>query len=476
MKIQLIIRYFAHFALASLLLLSGEVTWANVSLPSILSDGMVLQQRQKVKLWGWADPMEKVEIKASWLEQAGAVVTGGNGRWSYYLQTPVAGGPYTIEIKGKNTIILKDVLIGEVWLCSGQSNMDMSFAWGLNYSKEVEQSANSKIRLLSVPKITSAHPQDDIKVKWEVAEPRNVKYFSAIGYFFAAQLQEKLGVPVGIIRSAWGGSPAETWLSTSAIAGEPDLVEASKKLPSNKYASTEVGDNFNTMIYPLRDYVIKGVLWYQGEANVGQTSYGKLMERLIDAWRREWNTELPFFYVQIAPWSGYGKTINAPLLREAQSKLLDIPNTAMVLTSDLVDDISDLHPKQKKEVGLRLAEVALGKTYNISTTYQVPDLKNADFQKNKVIISFTGKVKGLYLRNTVRTGFYAAGADRIFYPAQVILNGDKLVVSCGRVPKPVAIRYNFTGDGIANLFTKEGNPVNQFRTDNWNVSTINQIQ
>jgi sialate O-acetylesterase len=459
--------------LIAFFLLTSQSVLANINLPAVIADNMVLQQKTKVKLWGWGSPGEKIAIKPSWNNKIDSVVVGSEAKWSCLIQTPSAGGPYDIELKGYNTIKLSNILIGEVWLCSGQSNMEMSANWGLNYSDEMLGAGNKNIRFFNVSKATSAYPQDDLKASWEQSTTSTVRGFSAVACFFAKKLEQELKVPVGLINSSWGGSSAETWTPASLILKDSVLSAAAQKLKPSRHWSTIPGANYNAMIAPLHNYSIAGFLWYQGESNVGQTSYSSLLEKMITSWRQAWGAPLPFYFVQIAPFSGYGNGISAPLIRESQTKLTGLPGTGMVVTSDLVDNIKDIHPKMKKEVGERLANYALAETYGFKNlVYKSPEFRGLVIKKGKAVISFNNVNAGLMSKSGNFKEFYIAGADKVFVPAKAAIKGKTVEVWSDAVADPVAVRYGFTGDSQADLFSKEGLPVNLFRTDSWDVATI----
>jgi len=462
------------YLIAFFFLLSQSV-FANISLPAVIADNMVLQQKSKVKLWGWGSPGEKVFIKPSWNAGIDSAVVSSEAKWSCLVQTPSAGGPYTIEIKGYNTIQLSNILIGEVWLCSGQSNMEMSVNWGLNYQDEMLGVGNKNIRFFNVIKSTSPYPQDDLKASWELPSSAIVRSFSAVACFFAKKLEQEMKVPVGVINASWGGSCAEAWTPAGVVSQDSVLRAAAQKLKPSSYSSIVPGVNYNAMISPLTNYNIAGVLWYQGETNVGQTTYTSLLTQMIVSWREAWNKALPFYFAQIAPWSGYGTSISAPLLRESQSKIGELPGTGMVITSDLVNDITDIHPKMKKEVGERFANYALAETYgNKNLAYKCPEFKEMKIKKGKAVISFTNVNSGLISKSGKVKEFFIAGADKAFVPAKALIKGNTVEVWTESVLFPVAVRYGFTGDSQADLFNKEGLPVNLFRTDNWNVPTVSK--
>ncbi len=451
---------------------------AEVRLPAILGSHMVLQQKSDVKMWGWCDPGEKIRITTDWNTTTDSTVGNADGKWLITIKTPEAGGPHTITLNGSNKIVLEDVLIGEVWACSGQSNMEMSYSWGVKqYSEDVENANNKNMRLFYIPRLTSEYPQDDTKGEWVVCNPEDLKTFSLAGYFFGQKLQQTLSVPVGLIEAAWGGTPAEVWTPSETIANNPTLKNAADSLKKTPWGPIRTAATYNAMIYPVINFSIAGVIWYQGEANVGAAStYQELFSSMITSWRAAWKDDFPFYFVQIAPFAGYGKNISAALLQEAQTKTTALPKTGVIVVNDLVDDIHDIHPKNKKDVGLRLANYALADTYGKpDIAYKNPSYKSMKIEKDKARIYFENADKGLVTKDGAPTDFYIAGDDKIFKPASAKVDGNTVIVSNKEVKNPVAVRYGFTNSAMPNLFSKEGLPVNTFRTDEWNnVNTISE--
>ena len=458
-----------------LLILTNSSSFANIRLPSILGSHMVLQQKSDVKLWGWADPNERITIKTDWDTATLKTVGSSGATWMVHLKTPPAGGSHRITISGYNTIVLDDVVFGEVWVCSGQSNMEMNVGWGLaQYNEDVAKATDTSIRFFYIPKKTSPYPQDDVHAQWVVCTPEEMKHFSVAGYFFGRQLREQLNVPVGLINANWGGTPAEVWTPDSLVnASEPLKQAAAKLTPANGWPITP-GATWNAMIYPITNYPIAGAIWYQGESNVGTNdTYRDLFTTMIGAWRKYWNKDFPFYFVQIAPFAGYGEGNASALLREAQTQTLSYPGTGMVVTSDLVDNINDIHPKMKKEVGLRLANLALAETYRKKdVVYKSPMYKSMKVEKNKVRLYFDNAPSGFISKNGEPTGFYISGDDRNFVPAQAKIEKNAILVWNKEIKNPVAVRFGFTNYDMPNVFSKEGLPVNLFRTDNWDVVTV----
>jgi sialate O-acetylesterase len=451
-------------------------TEAKVFLPAVYSNHMVLQQKSNVKIWGWSDVGEKISITTSWDTATYKAEGDAYAKWQTVLQTPVAGGTYTITVKGSNnTIVINDVLIGEVWLASGQSNMEMTTWWGLPYDEEVKKATNNQIRFFHIAKSSALFPQEDVRAQWVVCSPEAMKSFSAAAYFFGKKINEQTKLPVGLISACWGGTPAEVWTPEDEIRNDSILNAAAKKLKETKWWPVKPGYNYNATIAPLTNFKIAGVIWYQGESNTGTSqTYQHLFTSMIKSWRKKWNDDFPFYFVQIAPYN-YESTNICALLREAQTKSLSLEKTAMVVTSDLVDNINDIHPKLKKEVGERLADIAMAEVYGIDRlNYKSPLYKSMLAEKDKIRISFTNASNGLISKGKTATDFYIAGADKIFVPAQVKLdgNGSTIVVWAKEIKNPVAVRFGFSNTAMPNLFNKEGLPVNLFRTDDWEVETV----
>lgn len=450
------------------LLLIFIVNHAAIRLPSIIGSHMVLQQKSTVKLWGWSGPAENITIKVGWDTTTYKVVASRGARWVAEIKTPAAGGPYTITIKGNNEIILEDVLIGEVWVCGGQSNMEWSADQGLPQSKEESPNAtNTKIRFFYVPKSTSSTPQDDVNAKWVVCSPQEMLHFSAIGYFFGKQINATTGFPVGLINSNWGGTPAEVWTPEEIITHDPDLLKAAEKLTPAAWWPHVRGEAYNAMIYPLTNYAIAGAIWYQGESNVSaHFMYKRLFTTMIESWRKAWGKVFPFYFVQIAPYT-YGDThINGALLRESQTQSASHPKTGMVVISDLVDNVKDIHPKMKKEVAARLANYALAETYGVKGLfYKSPTYASHAVEKGSIRIQFNDVPTELTSKGGEPTDFFIAGADGVFVPAKAKIEGKSVLVSSKSVKEPLHVRFGFTNTAMPNLFTAEGLPVNLFRTD-----------
>jgi sialate O-acetylesterase len=445
---------------------------AEVRLPNVLSSHMVLQQSSRVNLWGWCEPGEKVFVTVTWDKQVDSVKGDRDGRWRLQVATPSAGGPYSIAIKGWNTIILEDILIGEVWICSGQSNMEMCETWGLpDVRQELPACANPKIRFFHVPRTTAMSPQDNCSGQWTACDSNTLKSFSAVGYFFGKRLNAELGVPIGLVEAAWGGTPAEVWTPERLIEHDDSLrMAAGNQKPYDGWPY-KPGYCYNAMIAPLTPFAVAGAIWYQGEANVvAPSAYGRLLTTMIASWRQAWGLPLSFYLVQIAPFT-YGGKDQASVLREQQDRVQHVEGTGMVVVSDLVDDTTNIHPKNKHDVGARLAAWALADTYHrTGIVFKNPAFAEMEIKGDKIVITCSGAAGGLTFRGGPAKALYIAGKDRVFMPATARMDGDKLIVSAPGVKTPVAVRYQFANAGIGNIFGKDGLPLAPFRTDDWNDS------
>lgn len=464
--------------LAILLIHISAICYGNIRLPNIIGSNMVLQQQSNVKLWGWGEPYEKVSVTTSWDNITyPAAVVDGNAKWMVTIKTPAAGGPYTIKINGNNHILLSNVMIGEVWVCSGQSNMEMCGAWGLqDIKKEQHTAKNNNIRFFHIPKTSAASPQQNCAGEWVVCDSSSLENFSATGYFFGKNISNKLNVPVGLVQSCWSGASADIWTPDSIIRNDAILNEATKKIVANGQVANIAGYAYNAMIAPITNYNIAGVIWYQGENNTHVAStYERLFTAMIDAWRSAWGKHLPFYYVQVAPFRYQLKNVGA-LMREAQTESMKHSNTGMVVTTDLVSDTNNVHPSDKHDVGLRLANWALAENYHEpGIVYKSPMYESMSISKNKATILFDNADKGLMIKGDTITQLYIAGADQVFHPAKTTIKKNKLIVWSPLVKEPVAVRYAFNNTAIGNLFSKDGLPAGPFRTDKWPVENEYKI-
>lgn len=434
---------------------------------------MVLQRQSMVNIWGWAKAGQQVKLISSWSKDTLSVVVSGDATWRTQLETPKAGGPHSIKlVTPQQELELKDIMIGEVWLCSGQSNMQWA---GANKLQEIldilPHASNPNLRLLQVSNIAAQTPQNNIFDSWQTSRPETVRDFSAIGYFFAEKLSRELEVPVGIINASWGGTAAEFWTPKEKILANEQLMRyaALQKLAPRK--PHQPGVLWNGMLAPFAGYTIAGSLWYQGEDNtIAYGGYDQLIQTMVGAWREAWGYQFPFYFVQIAPfvYTQYKKP-NAALLREQQARTArKLPRSGMVVTTDLVDDLKNIHPKRKKAVASRLADLALAEIYaRPLVDYKSPTLQDYTIEGDKIILSFADLDGKLLVRGKEITDLYIAGEDRKFYPAKHTVKGSQLLVFADQVKAPTAVRFGFTNSATPNLFNSKGLPVSPFRTDDW---------
>ena len=446
--------------------LSSGLLHAEVKPNILFTDGAVLQRGQNVPVWGTANDGEKVTV-----EIAGqtATTTAQGGKWKVELKPLEAGGPFSMKISGDNEVKVNNLLVGEVWVASGQSNME----WTLNasFQPEVEKpKANfPQIRMITAKKVASLTPLDEVQGKWQECSPETVGGFSAVAYYFARDLHAKLGVPVGIISTSWGGTPAQAWTSAEGFEGQPELkgyadqIKAAAEKPPEKGPGPNFpGALYNAMIAPVIPYGMKGVIWYQGESNAGQSKqYQTLFPAMIADWRTKWKLgDFPFLFVQIAPFKG-----QPPEIREAQFlTLAKSKNTAMAVTTDY-GDANDIHPKKKEPVGNRLSLAARALAYGEKLVYSGPLYQEMKAAGDKAWISFSHLGGGLVAKDGDLKGFTIAGADGKFVPAKAEIKGDKVIVSAEGVTDPKAVRYGWENVPDVNLFNEEGLPASPFRTD-----------
>jgi sialate O-acetylesterase len=465
-------RLFVTFLLVIFLI--GQLN-AQLRLPSVIASGMVLQQNDSVAIWGWGYSGQDVQVTSSWDNKTSLARIANTAKWSLKLKTPLAGGPHTIKFSSLGSeIIVQDILIGEVWLCSGQSNMEWSYWNNAGYIRqELPTAYNKNIRFFNVPRNTSDFPQDDIKANWQVCDSNSLKSFSAVGYYFGRKLHENLNVPIGLINASWGGTAAEVWTPSEIVIGDPVLKKAADQLQEVEWWSSKPGHNYNGMLAPLVPFNIAGAIWYQGESNTGTNStYAQLQKAMIGSWRKKWNKEFPFYYVQIAPFK-YGNHNVGALLREQQTRALNYPNTGMVVITDLVDSVTDIHPSNKRDVGARLANYALAETYkrNIGA-YKSPVIDTIFFENKKAILSFRNAGSGIIAKtgkSKLITGFYIADLKGEWYPAEARIEKDRIILWHKKVDTVSHVRYGFGNTIIGNVFSKEGLPLTPFRSDHFPV-------
>ena len=479
-------RHILHkVSLVLLHVLFFQTLCAEVRLPKIVSSNMVLQRDAEVTLWGWADPNEKIEIEASWLDKELKLAADEQGKWKVVVKTTLSKLRQNIKIKSSSSDIkLENILFGEVWVCSGQSNMlqPMSGYKGqptFGSQMAIAKSYNSNLRMFHVERVGSFTALDDVEKTsgWQMATPEKVTEFSAVGYFFAAQLQEILNVPVGVIHTSWGGSKVEAWMSKEVLSAYEEINLEGVDLSNDTRRIPTV--LFNAMIHPLTSYTIKGVLWYQGESNRKEPAkYRDTFPAMVKDWRNRWGIgDFPFYYVQIAPYIYEGndkfqEKENSAFIREVQLQCLDlIPNSGMAVTLD-VGDSACIHPPKKKEVADRLLLNALSQTYDIKgLDCASPIFASQEITDGSILLQFDHAETGLFSYGLL-TGFEIAGADHVFYRAQAkIIDRIKVQVNSDQVPEPVAVRYGWSNWVQGTLFDTNLLPASSFRTDNWEEAT-----
>lgn len=502
--------------------LSNGPAAADVTPAHVFSDHMVLQRGMPIPIWGWAEPGEPITVRCAGNEAT--TTAAADGTWLVKLPEMKAGGPYEITIQGKNTITLTDVLVGEVWLASGQSNMEMGLLAVANGEAECAAADHPNIRLFYVPQRPTGQPMPDVESAWKHCTPETVRQgkfqgFSAAAYYFGLELQKELDVPIGLIDSTWGGTRIEPWMPAQAFALNTELEPLVKEIDDANNAYTRdvanaldplqqwidaarraldedtdipikpripensLGTQFrptglyNGMIHPLARFAIRGVLWYQGESNVNpyDEHYTIKMQAMVQSWRDAWGEgDFPFYYVQIAP---FNLRLFIPdidtelpvLIREQQLEAMAlIPNCGMVVTSD-IGDLRDIHPKNKVDVGKRLALWALANTYGRKgIVYSGPIYKGMTVEHGAVRVTFDHVGGGLASRDgKPLTHFEIAGKDKVWHPAGAKIDADSVVVACDAVPEPVAVRFGWHMTAEPNLMNKEGLPAAQFRSHKW---------
>jgi sialate O-acetylesterase len=484
----------------ALVLSLASAAIADVRLPSIIGDNMVLQRGEKVAIWGWAVTADK------------------KGQWSFKMDSPKVGGPYKMTIAGKNVIEIDNIMSGEVWVCSGQSNMQWSVQNSNNPKEEIAAADYPNVRLFSVTRKVAQKPLKDCQGSWAPCSPETVPGFSAVAYYFGRKLHKDLDVPIGLIHTSWGGTPAEAWTRKEVLEAEPDFKpiltrhaerlanfpqakkDYEKKLQDWQQAAAKAKEEgkkaprrpraplgpdsphspaglYNAMIAPLIPYGIQGAIWYQGESNAGRAyQYRKLFSAMITNWRKDWGQgDFPFLFVQLA---NFMQTKPEPAesawaeLREAQTMALSLPNAGMATIID-IGEADDIHPRNKQDVGKRLALWALAETYDKDIVYSGPLYKSMKVRRAKVVISFDHVGGGLVARDgEALKGFAIAGADRKFVWADAKIDGDTVVVSSENVANPVAVRYAWADNPVCNLYNKADLPASPFRTDDWPGVTV----
>jgi sialate O-acetylesterase len=508
---QVTIRCRAAIA-AILALLFAPAVYAAVKPSALFSDHMVLQRDIPAPVWGTADPGETVKVTFD--GQAQSTTAAADGKWMVRLSKLKAGGPFEMQIEGANSIVIHDVLVGEVWLAAGQSNMVFTvskkaafFAGMLDEDKEIAAANCPDIRMFTQRTVKAYAPQENALGSWQVCSPQTVGAFSAIGYLFARDLEQSLHVPVGIVTVAFGASTAESWLPREALAADPQLKPMLDRLDGleafyKSHPHALAGDAppapetlnarpnppgtllrdpaedqhqptvmFNGMMHPVIPYAIRGAIWYQGESITGGSAgvelYPHVMETLVKTWRALWGEgDFPFYAVQLA---ALNNVSNNPMVREQQARILALPNTGLAVTID-VGDPDNVHPKDKEPVGQRLALLALAKTYGRKVEYSGPVFSSMKIDGSSIRVHFTHVGGGLAAKGGSLADFEVAGADQHFVAAQARIDGDVVIVHSDSVPAPVAVRYAWSDyPAGVNLYNAAGLPAAPFRSDDWDA-------
>ena len=494
--------------------LTASFARAEVSLSAVFSDNMVLQQEMRVPIWGKADPGEKIILKLDKLQVT--TITAADGKWRADFTGLKAGGPYTLNVSGKNTLTVQNVLVGEVWFCGGQSNMEFSLDRARDAETEIANADYPGIRMFTGRNVVAATPRDETAGKWVVCSPADAGKFSAVGYFFAREIFRARKVPVGMLNVSAGWTPAEAWMSREALLAVPELqyivtrwdqsdnpkakLEYQQQLTEWNVAAEKAraegkpeppkpkgppDPNFihrasglwNGAVVPIIPYAIRGAIWYQGETNDSRGyQYRKLFPALINDWRKTWGQgDFPFLFVQVAsvlPPDPVPVESEWAELRESQALALKLPNTGMAVTVDIGEE-KDVHPKNKQDVGYRLGLWARARVYGEKILYASPMYKSMKVEGNKIRLTFDNVYQGLDTRdNSPLQGFAIAGEDRKFVYAEAKIEKGKVIVWSEKVPNPVAVRYAWANNPLGcNLYNSANLPAAPFRTDDWPAKT-----
>jgi sialate O-acetylesterase len=503
------------WAVPGLLLLQSTQLSADVRLPAVFTEHAVFQQETRVPIWGWADPGEPVAV--TFRGRTVSTVTDSDGRWSTQLRRQRAGGPFSLVIEGNNRITFTNILVGEVWIASGQSNMEWPMHRSFEPADAIAASADSQIRLFTVPKRKADEPADDVEARWVECGPGTVRDFSAVAYYFGRALRDARGVPVGLIHTSWGGSPAEVWMDQETLAAHPeyrrDILDSYRERARQHQEAVDRWDQeaaaleaegrkpdrprpggiwkpaelYNGMIAPLVPYAIRGAIWYQGESNAGRAwQYRTLFPDLIRNWRAQWDQgPFPFLAVQLAPWdrnrNRAPELIAAEIgesdwaeLREAQwLATRELRNVGMAVITD-VGDKDDIHPSRKEPVGARLALLAQAMAHGEKIIANGPMYRRMRVRDDRIILEFDHVGTGLEARGGSLRGFTICGEDGGFLPARAEMDGDRVIVSNPLISNPVAVRFGWADYPMVNLFNREGLPATPFRTDDFRLTTAPQ--
>ncbi len=448
-------------------------------LPHLFGDHMVVQRDRPLPIWGWSNPGSSVTVQFGTAQQT--ATAADDGTWRVELPPQPAGGPRQLVVQsGDQKLAFSDVWTGEVWICSGQSNMQ----WGLKQSaggaEEIQAASHPRLRLFRVPMQWSDEPKDDCEGSWQVCTPESVADFSAVAYYFGKRISQELNLPVGLVGTYFGGTPAEAWTSPAALDGRAEFHDLWESTKNDANPQCHRCALFNAMIHPIVPFAMRGAIWYQGEGNVGRAKqYASLFPTMIRDWRRMWRQgDFPFYFVQLAPFR-YGGTDPAACaeLWEAQTQTLQLPNTGMAVTID-IGDFKDIHPANKRDVGDRLARWALSRTYGRRGMVPSGPLYHShqiEGSQVRIFLDYVGA--GLVTRDGKRPKeFTIAGPDGNFAPAEATIEGNTIVVSSPQVPQPTAVRFAWNDTAAPNLMNRNGLPAGPFRTDSFKMVTDGNVK
>ena len=451
-------------------------TYAKVTLPKFFGDNMVLQQQSECNIWGKSEKGKTISITTSWDNKTRKAVADQEGRFEVKVKTPEAGGPYTISFKDGDITTLNNVMVGEVWICSGQSNMEMQIKGFKQQpvegtTEELLRCQDSQLRLFTVKRHISLTPEWDVTGQWSEANSASVRDFSATAYYFGRSLRQMLNVPVGLIVTSWGGSACEAWMKADWLKVFPKVQQVITEVDVKKLQQRCPTALYNGQLHPLIGYTMRGAIWYQGEDNVPRYNYyAPLLKAMVEGWRTEWKQgDFPFYYCQIAPYDySLIQWKDSQYLREQQMKAEEIiPNSRMAVLMDSGLEYG-IHPRKKRQAGERLALLALTNTYDIKGLPEFAKYKDVTFQNDTAIISFDRSKEWVYFEHgTTSKNFEVAGADKVFHPAtKVWVSRNHVYLTCDDVKNPIAVRYAFKDWAEGDLM-HDGLPVSSFRTDNW---------
>ncbi len=501
-------------AIVALLLFLPCPILADVSLPAIFSDNMVLQRQTAISVWGNASANEDITVELD--TQRVTITADAGGTWQIHLNQMEAGGPYQLTVRGKNVVTFNNVMVGEVWVCSGQSNMAWSVRRSQNPEEEIKAADYPNIRLFTVKRSAAQMPAQDVEGTWSVCDTSSVGNFSAVAYYFGRRLHKTLNVPIGLINTSWGGTPAEAWTSLPALQTIPAYAPLGTRWAEHIAAYPEAQERFqarltvwrantdslralgqrrpraprgpnhphrpsvlyNGMIAPIVPYPIRGAIWYQGESNAGRAyQYRALFPAMIQNWRSSWGQgAFPFFFVQLANFRQVKEDPEDSAwaeLREAQLMALSLPNTGMAVAID-IGEADNIHPKNKQDVGLRLALGAEAKVYGMDQPHSGPVYRSMAVEEDKIRLKFDHTYSGLKAKGDMLKGFAIAGQDSKFVWAEAKIDGNDVLVWSKDIQQPVAVRYAWADNPICNLYNGADLPASPFRTDDWRGITADR--